>query len=107
MRSGYTIDMLTSDDIQEIIKNGGKMIQIYEGIIYRENFKISPIRKVKEKFFALGQNYKDEHKNLMQGLVILMMNCLYEVRVSKDKNDSYHCKSEQGMETEFDENILD
>ena len=62
MRNGYIIDTLTSVDIQEIIKIGGKVIQIYEGVIYRENFKISPFRKVIEKLFALRKKYKDEKK---------------------------------------------
>ena len=53
MRNGYIIDTLTSVDIQEIIKIGGKLVQIYEGVVYRENFKISPFRKVIEKLFAL------------------------------------------------------
>ena len=44
MRNGYIIDNLTSVDIQEIIKIGGKVIEIYEGVIYRENFKVSPFR---------------------------------------------------------------
>ena len=42
MRNGYIIDTLTSIYIQEIVKNGGKVIEIYEGVIYRENFKILP-----------------------------------------------------------------
>ena len=55
MRTGYIIDTLTSVDIQEIVKIGGKVIQIYEGVIYRENFKVSPFGKVLEKLFALRQ----------------------------------------------------
>ena len=38
MRNRYIIDTLTSVDIQEIVKNGGKVVEIYEGVIYRENF---------------------------------------------------------------------
>ena len=49
MRNGFIIDTLTSVDIQEIVKIGGKVVEIYEGVIYRENFKISPFRKVIEK----------------------------------------------------------
>ena len=52
MRNGYFIDTLTSVDIQEIVKIGGKVMEIYEGVIYGENFKISPFRKFLEKFFA-------------------------------------------------------
>ena len=45
MRNCYIIDTSTSVDIQEIVKIGGKVIQIYEGVIYRENFKVSPLKK--------------------------------------------------------------
>ena len=76
MRNGYIIDVLTSVDICEIVKIGGKVVEIYEGVLYRENFKVSPFRKVIEKLFALRQKYKDEHNDLMQGLVKLIMNSL-------------------------------
>ena len=107
MRNGYIIDTLTSVDIQEIIKIGGKLVQIYEGMIYRENFKISPFRKVIEKIFALKQKYKDKKNDLMQKLIKLIMNSLYGVQIRRDINESYYCKSETWMKTEFDENLLD
>ena len=34
MRNGYIIDTLTSVDFQEIVKIGGKVIEIYEGVIF-------------------------------------------------------------------------
>ena len=49
MRNGYIIDTLTSVDIQEIVKIGGEVIEIYEDFIYRENFKVGQFRKVIEK----------------------------------------------------------
>ena len=49
IRNGYIVDTLTSVDIQEIVKIGGKVIEIYEGVIYRENFRISLFRKVIKK----------------------------------------------------------
>ena len=52
------------------------MIEIYEGVIYRENFKISPFRKIIKKMFALRQKYEDEKNDLMQGLVKLIKNSL-------------------------------
>ena len=42
----------------------------------------------------------------MQGLVKLIMNNLYGVQIRRDINESYYCKSETWMETEFDENVL-
>ena len=53
MRNGYIIETFTSVDIQESVKIGGKVIQIYEGVIHRENFKILPFGKVIETLFAL------------------------------------------------------
>ena len=38
MRNGYFVEHLTSVDIREIVKIGGKVMEIYEGVIYRENF---------------------------------------------------------------------
>ena len=55
MRNGYIIDNLLSVDIQEIVKIGSVVIEIYEGVIYRENFKVSPFRKVIGNLFALRQ----------------------------------------------------
>ena len=62
MRIGFIIDKLTSVDLCEIPKTGGKVIESYESVIYRENFGISPFRKVLEKLFASRHNYKDEKK---------------------------------------------
>ena len=107
MRNGYIIDTLTSIDILDIVKIGGKVIRIYEGVIYRENFKMSPFRKVIEKFFALRQKYKDEGNDLMQGLVKLIMNSLYGVQIRKDVDQFYKGKSEHRMQTEYDENVLE
>ena len=58
--NGYILDTLMSVDICEIVKMGGKVIEIFECDIYRENFKILPFRKDIEKLFALRQKYKDK-----------------------------------------------
>ena len=88
MRNGYIIDTLTSVDNQEIVEFGGKVIQVYEGVFYRENFKISPFKKVIEKLLASRQNYKDEGNNLRQRLVEIILNSLYGVQIRKDINES-------------------
>ena len=83
------------------------MIEIYEGVIYRENFNISPFRRVIEKLFALRQKCKDKKNDLMQGLIKLIMNSLHGVQIRRDINESYYCISETWMKTEFDEIVLD
>ena len=106
MRNGYIIDTLTSVETQDIAKIGGKVIEIYEGVIYRANFRISPLRKVIEKLFAL-KKYKDEHNDFMQSLVKLIMNSLYCVQIRRDIDESCRCKSQHWMETEYDDDVLD
>ena len=106
MRNGYILDTLTSIVFCEIVKIGEKVIEKYEGVIYRETFKISSFRKVIEKLFGLRQKYEDEKIDLMHGLVKLIMNSLYGVQIRRDINESYYCKSETWMKTEFEENML-
>ena len=43
----------------------------------------------------------------MQKLVKLIMTSLYGVQIRKDNDQSYKCKSQHWMETEYDENVLD
>ena len=107
MRNGYIVDILTSVDIQEIVKIGGKIIEIYEGVIYEENFIVSPFRKVIDTLFKLRQKYKDEGNEVMQLLVKLLMNALYGEQIRKDIEEKFACKSEMWMETEYDERVKD
>ena len=107
MRNGYIIDTLTSVDIQEIVKLGGKVVEIYEGVIYKENFKVSPFRKVIDILFKLRQKYKDERDEVMQLLVKLLMNALYGEQIRKDIEEKYAYKSECWMQTEYDEKVKD
>ena len=79
MRKGYIVHTLTSVGNQELVKKRGKVIQAYEAVFYRENYKISPVRKVTEKIFASRQNYKDKSNDLIQSSVKLIMNSLYSV----------------------------
>ena len=46
MRNGYNIDTLTSVDNKEIIRFGGKFLQIYEEVLYRENYKVNRFKEL-------------------------------------------------------------
>ena len=107
MRNGYNIDYLTSVDIQEIVKIGSKVIEIYEGVFYRENFKVKPFRKVIDILFALRQEYKDHRNDVMQLLVNLLVNSLYGENNCNNIEEKLVCKSEMWMQTEYDERVKD
>ena len=107
MRNGYIIDHLISVDIEEIVKIGVEVIEIYEGVFFRENFKVSPFREVIDKLFAVRQKYKDEGNDIMQILAKLLKNSLYGGNIRKDSEEKFVCKSEAWMMTEYDERVKD
>ena len=81
--NGYIMDTFHRVDIQEIGKIGGKVIQIYGGVIHRENFEVSPFRKLIDKLFVLRQKYKDEKNEGIQLLVKLLLNSLDREQMRK------------------------
>ena len=105
LRNGYFIDTLTSVDTQEIVKIGGKVIQIFEGVIYRENLKVSPFRKVIEQIVCFKTKNKEKGSDVMQLLVKLLMNSLYGEQVRKDIEEKFACKSEAWTMSEYDERV--
>ena len=67
---------------------------IYDGVIYCENFKVTPFKKISDKLFDLRENYKDESNDVMQLLVKMIKTFLYVEQIGKDIEESYQCKSE-------------
>ena len=107
MGIGYIVDTLTPVDIQKIVKIGSKVIKIYEGVLYRENFIVSPFRNVIDKLFAVRQKYKDENIDFLKILVKLFLSSSYGEQIRKDIKESFACKSEHTMMSEYDEKVLD
>ena len=105
MRNGFIKDHITSVDIQEILKIGGRVIEIYEGVFYRENFEVPPFRKVYDKLFPLRQKYKDEGNEVMQLLVKKLMKSLYGDQIRKYIEEKFACNSEAWMMSEYDERV--
>ena len=107
LRNGYIIYTLTSVDIEEIAKIGGKIIEIYEGVIYRENFEVSPFKDFVNNLFELRAKCKSEGEDILQEMVKLIMNSLYGQTIRKDIEEEFCCKTEHWMKTEFDERVKD
>ena len=55
LKNGYIIDTLTSVDVCEIFKMGGKVNRRFKGGFYRETFKISHLEKSWKNVFTLEQ----------------------------------------------------
>ena len=59
-RNGIIHDTLSSVDIKSIVKAGGRIIKIYEEIVYEKNLEIDPYKEFVTRLFAFG---KKEEKN--------------------------------------------
>ena len=107
MRNRYITQVLTSVDIREIVKIGVKVIEIYESVLYRDNFKINPFEKVIDKLFALRQKHKKENNEVVQLMLKLILNALYGEFLREEFLESYQCKSEDWRMSEYAERVLD
>ena len=105
LRNGYIVDVLTSVDIQEIVRVGGKFIEVYECVIYRENFTVSPFREFNKNLFDLRLKYEKEGNDILQERVKLTMNSIYGQTIRRDIEDEFCCKTEHWMKTEYDERV--
>ena len=107
MRNGYIIDSLISVDITEVIRTGGKLNEIFEEFIQKENFRVNPFKRVIGKLFEYEKYYKEQCDKVMELLVNLSMDSLYGEQIRRDIEEEYVSKSENWMLTEYDERVKD
>ena len=105
LRNGYITQVL-SVDIDEIVKMGGKMCNIYEGAIYEENLNVSPFRKDIEHLYNLNLKY-EEGNDFMVDLIKWSMNSLYEQSIRKDIDEEYILRSENWLVKNNDGRVVD
>ncbi|ESO90352.1 hypothetical protein LOTGIDRAFT_164273 [Lottia gigantea] len=98
-RNGFCHDVLTSVDIQEIVKSGGKIIRILDGIVYEENFKTPPYRDYILILKELRNKYKKEGDMVASNCMKLLGNSLYGKSIQKDINTSRHLWSEANFDS--------
>ena len=96
---------MNSVDIQEIVRCGGEIFNIYDGIIYEENYDVSPFRSYIEKLFDLRKKFKKEGNKVGDELIKLLMNSLYGKTVQKDITTSNHIWNENTLKNNFDESV--
>ncbi|ESO86882.1 hypothetical protein LOTGIDRAFT_175982 [Lottia gigantea] len=104
-RNGFCHDVLTSVDIQEIVKSGGKIIRILDGIVYEENFKTPPYRDYILILKELRNKYKKEGDMVASNCMKLLGNSLYGKSIQKDINTSRHLWSESTFKANFDSHV--
>ena len=105
-RNGYAEDWFCSVDIQEIVRTGGRIDRIFEGIIYERNFETSPFRTFVQKLFELRKKYKVEKNKVGDDMVKLLLNALYGKTVQKDIDKEMYVWNEDTLRRNFDDTIL-
>ena len=65
MRTGILIDTLTSVDILEIVKYGGVILEVFEGL-FCHNLKYNPYTEFVTDMFQKRDLFKSQGKDLLQ-----------------------------------------
>ena len=104
-RNGNVRATLTSVDIQEIVRTGGTIHEIYEGIVYEENFSDTPFANI-TALYNKRNEYKATKNDVGSNLVKTNMNSLYGRTILKDINHSFHIWNENMLKKNFDDTIM-
>lgn len=104
-RTGKCCDILTSVDIQEIVRCGGRIIKIFDGIVFEENFEVNPFREFVLELYVLKAKFKREGNKVGYALVKLLLNSLYGKMVQKDINTKTHLWNEQTLKKNYTDDI--
>ncbi|ESP04458.1 hypothetical protein LOTGIDRAFT_170703 [Lottia gigantea] len=99
LRNGFCHEVLTSVDIQEIVKAGGRIIRILE------NFKTPPYRDYILILRDLRNKYKREGNIVGSNCMKLLGNSLYGKSIEKDIFTTKHLWNEATLQANFDSHI--
>ena len=91
------LDTLISVDIQEIVKVGGKIFEICDGIIITEKFKKLPSQNFLEKFVELRLKCKKVGNDVKQPLLENTGNGVYGQTTGKDLDFVHKCETKDWM----------
>jgi hypothetical protein len=105
-RNGYAFARLNSVDIQEIVRTGGKIVRIYEGIVYEKNLSGSLFRSYIEKLFNHRKKCKEEGNSVGSDNAKLNMNGLYGGIIQKDSDSRLHIWKTKTLLENYDESIM-
>ena len=104
MRNGIIIDTLTSVDIVEIVKYGGIILDVYEGL-FCHNLEFNPFTEFVTDMFQKRDLFKPQGKDLLQNLAKKIGLSVYGGNIRKNLNEEYKCVTENWMRENFDDRV--
>ena len=93
-----------SVDIAEIIRFGGKVVNIYSGIAFSNSIK-NPFRDFITLFFELRKEYKKQGNDILDSMCKLILNSCYGKTVQKDIDSVERIVSQKQFEKLFDNSV--
>ncbi|ESO89522.1 hypothetical protein LOTGIDRAFT_165114 [Lottia gigantea] len=102
------IDVLTSVDIQEVVKAGGNILRILDGIVYEENFKTPPYREYILILKELRNKYKKKGDVVASNCMKLLASKVkYNIILTSDGvlNEKKTFKGYSNYEIEMDDYV--
>ena len=85
MRNGIIIDTLTSNEIVEIVKYGGVILDVHEGF-FCHNLEYNPYAEFVTDIFEKRDLFKSQGKDLFQNLAKKIGLSVYGDNIRKDIN---------------------
>ena len=103
-RNGNFTQHLTSVDIEEVVRTGGVIKEIYEGFIC-DNLDFNPFEEYILDMTAKRNEYKKQGKNILQDMCKKISNGTYGGCIRCDIRDVLKCVSENWMEANYDDRV--
>ena len=104
MRNGKKLDILTSVDVVEIVKCGGKILERYEGF-FRHNLDYNPYSGIVTDLFEKRDSIKTQGKDLLQKLAKKIGLSFNGSNIQKHINEKYKCVTETWMRENFGDRV--
>ena len=103
-RNGDIKQHLTSVNIEEVVKVGGVIEELYEGFIC-DNLDYNQFKEYMLDMTARRNEYRKQGKNILQDMCKKISNGTYGGCIRCDIYDVLKCVSENWMKTEYDDRV--
>ena len=105
-RNGEIIDHVTSIDLEEIVRVGGRVLKFFEGFIC-DQLEYSPFYEIINDLNNMRNKYKKDGLEILQKMCKQIMLAIYGACIRKDIDIKLQTVSQHWMEREFDDLVKD
>ena len=104
LRKGLILKIPTSIDTQETLRNGATVIDVYEGVLFEDNFDFSPFQRNCQKIFLPGKQMNEKRIETVEREKTFLLN-FFRDTIRRDIDYKLDFKAEKWMETEKEDGV--